>query len=188
MKLKIVSFTAEHFNNNGDQGNLEVIKFALDSIGVDYDEQGPSQISSADFVLVGDASRAAIRFYQPGLEALVPALAERLKNGAPTLLVGSSYEFLAPLLGLGEPQIVERVSDFACVDYAGGQVVGYQNSDTDLPVFQITGCFVATKLFGPVLAKNPELLSIILAGVGVKFEVPAEMSSEINQIRSKIIS
>lgn len=186
MKVSLVSFAAEHFNNNGDQGNITVLEFHLRNSGFSVEHLGQSQADSADFLLVGDCSRAALRFYKPGLDALLPALRKRLEGGKPTLLVGSSYEYLSAELGLGISKTVQRVSDFVSTQAEGFSVLGYCNSDTDLPVVQIHGAFIATKLFGPVLALNPELLELVLSRLGAQLKLSVEMSEDITQIRKQI--
>lgn len=186
MKISLVSFAAEHFNNNGDQGNLEVLKFHLAASGLKVEVLGQSQAETADFLLVGDCSRAALRFYKPGLDALVPALKARLDAGSPTLLVGSSYEYLSEPIGLGIPITVPRISDFMSVQSDGLDLVGYCNSDTNLPVAQVKNCFVATKLFGPILATNPTLLERILKRLGAELKLTESMQQDIDLIRGQI--
>lgn len=186
MKISLVSFAAEHFNNNGDQGNLEVLRFHLSKSGIELENLGQSQAETADFVLVGDCSKAALRFYKPGLDALVPALLARLQSGRPTLIVGASYEYLSEQLGLGQPTDVERISDFALCQEAGFTLVGYSNSATDLPMVQIRGSFIATKLFGPIFALNPELLRSVLKELGVELSMTEEMTENVEAIRRQI--
>lgn len=186
MRVKLVSFAAEHFNNNGDQGNIDVLKFHLEKSGVAVEEFGQSQAESADFLLVGDCSRAALRFYKPGLDALVPALLARLEAGNPTLIVGTSYEYLSSQIGLGDPMKVSRVSDFASVMHQGMQIVGYSNSDTDLPLVQTRGNFIATKFYGPVLALNPELLQRILQALGGGLHLSEQMADDVERVTRQI--
>lgn len=188
MKVSLVSFAAEHFNNNGDQGNLDVLRFHLAASGQKVEILGQSQAEIADFLLVGDCSRAALRFYKPGLDALVPALKARLAAGSPTLLVGSSYEYLSEQIGLGIPNSVTRVSDFMSVQTVGLELVGYCNSETDLPVAQVKDCFIATKLFGPIFATNPVLLERILTRLGGELKLTENMQEDIAQIRGQIIA
>lgn len=186
MKLQFVTFQPEHFNNNGDQGNIELLEFLAHSAGIPIHHSGPSQISEADFVLIGDASRAAMRFYEPGLMAILEGLKLRLTSGRPTLLIGSAYEFFAPKLGIGEPNLVPRISDYVAIEFDGEKVFGYQNSDTDLPALYASGLFVATKLFGPVLGYNPALLTRFANALGVAADLPTEMKVEIAAIRAKL--
>lgn len=159
--IKVFSFQPEYFNNNGDQGNLEAMRHFL-RVGT-----APVAINEADFVLIGDASRAAMREFEGELMALIPALQKRLDNGLPTLIVGSSYEFFAKML-TGAPKLSygERASEFRTAHAAGVSVKGYRNSEIlDHDLF-VSGAFVMTTLFGPVLAKNPQLLDLMATKLG----------------------
>jgi CobQ-like glutamine amidotransferase family enzyme len=160
------SFHSEYFDNNGDQGNLSVLKYFLAEQAVSFDEAG--ELSSADFVLIGDASRAAIREYGKELLDLAPALQARHDAGLPTLLVGSSYEFLASqVTWLDTPRRGSVVSEFrSVVTDEAGPVVGYRNSSIVDIDFVRNGDFIATTLFGPLLAKNPNLLDQMLVACG----------------------
>lgn len=178
--ITVFSFHPEHFNNNGDQGNLEVLTQELNSRG-----SGVAQtidISAADFVLIGDASFAAIEHYSSELETLRPLVSERFQSGRPTLIVGSSYEFFAHSLGLSAHQ-VQRKSEFA---EASGYF-GYRNTDSDLPIVTRNGLFVATSLFGPLLAKNPQLLAEFLVEFGVEAELSDKRLAWIEEIRRRSI-
>ena len=160
------SFHHEHFDNNGDQGNLAVLKYFLTEQAVAFEESG--ELASADFVLIGDASRAAIREYGDELLDLASALQARHDAGLPTLLVGSSYEFLASqVTWLDSPKLGSVVSEFrTVVTDEAGPVVGYRNSSISELDFVRNGDFIATTLFGPILAKNPNLLDQMLVACG----------------------
>lgn len=188
MTLQLVSFVPEHFNNNGDQGNLDVIRFHLSAQGISFEQAGQSQARKADFLLIGDGSRAAIRFYQPGLVALVPVLVERLNSEKPTLIVGSAYEFLAPLIGLGESTEANRVSDFVSEKVNEQDVVGYVNSASSLPDIVVRGGFIGTKFFGPLLAYNPNLLGLVLEKLGATSAYADGILDSVQHFRQKIIS
>lgn len=160
------SFHKEFFDNNGDQGNLSVLKYFLGQQLVAFDEV--SEIAAADFVLVGDASRAALREYGKELLDIAPALEQRYSSGLPTLVVGSSYEFLASQVEwLETPSLGPVVSELRAINTdQAGLVLGYRNSSiTDLD-FVRSGNFVATTMFGPILAKNPALLDQMLIACG----------------------
>ncbi|MEL0261711.1 MAG: hypothetical protein VXA38_06315, partial [Aquiluna sp.] len=59
------SFQPEHFNNNGDQGNLEVLKSLIG------DSFSPTEsIDLANFVMFGDASIAVMQHHAAALEKL----------------------------------------------------------------------------------------------------------------------
>ena len=76
----------EHFNNNGDQGNIEVLSIELKATKVEH--AVVDKIEKADFVLFGDASRAAMGHYESELEGYRPQIRERFSEGLATLLVG----------------------------------------------------------------------------------------------------
>jgi len=180
--IRVSTFKPEHFNNNGDQGNIEVLSFCLSAQGIEY--VVTDQIEPADdFVLVGDASIAAMNHYESDLLELVPLLAKRLEAGKATLLVGRAYEFLAPHLGL-DLQVGARRSEFLKVSSDLGDIMGYHNSEVVEPRFFVSGNFFGTTLFGPVLAKNPGLLVQILNSLGYQgeldqwqLEIPAEIAT-----------
>lgn len=178
------SFAPEHFNNNGDQGNIEVLRYFLTSQGVEFEQT--DAIESADFVLIGDASRAAIAHYELELFELVPILQARFDQGLPTLIVGSSYELLAGRIrGLEAQQLGPRFSGFASTELTPGiRVGGYKNSEMVGADIEMSGLFIATKYFGPVLAKNPELLDMILVGLGAQMaQWPKQMLDLVQLVR-----
>ena len=164
--IKIFSFRPEYFNNNGDQGNLEALAHfsneAIEEVGLE----------DSQFALIGDGSRAAIREFGAELEAMAPALQKRLDAGAPTLIVGSAYEFFAPKLsGLPKLQYGLRTSEFREASHSSIKVKGYRNTEViDSDLF-VSGYFVATTLYGPVLAKNIELLEHMAKGLSLQVEV-----------------
>jgi len=165
----------EHFNNNGDQGNMEVLSAELAAVRAPH--KAIAEIDSADFVLLGDASRAAMRHYEKELEGLRPLVRDRFAQGLATLLVGSCYEFFAGDLGL-ELRKVTRRSEFVA-----GEYFGYRNTEYDLAPATRNGLFVATSLYGPFLAKNPSYLSELLVGLGARPELLPERLSWIEKIR-----
>ncbi|MDG2497070.1 MAG: hypothetical protein P8M68_02675 [Aquiluna sp.] len=154
------SFKPEHFNNNGDQGNIDVIGHFADLQNVDLVKT--DVLENADFVLFGDASQAAMKHYEDDLGDFVESLKLRLENGLPTLLVGSCFELFWPLLtGVGFERSA-RVSEFRSVSSEAGVILGYRNSTVSNDDFIINRGFVGTTFFGPVLSINPELLNRIL--------------------------
>ena len=165
----VFTFRPEFFNNNGDQGNIEALEHFT---GTKFDSSG---IEGADFVLFGDASRAAMREFRDELEAFVAPLETRLREGLPTLLVGSSYEFFAPRIeAIPDLSYGDRVSEFRTVMSSGFEVSGYRNSEiVDRDLF-ISGMFVGTTLFGPVLAKNPALAEAFAKKLGLELSISPE--------------
>lgn len=180
------SFHKKYFDNNGDQGNLEVLKFFLSKQAVLFDEV--SELASVDFVLVGDASRASIREYGKELLDIAPALQARHAAGLPTLLVGSSYEFLASHVAwLETPVRGSIVSECrTVVTDEAGPILGYRNSSIlELDLVR-SGDFIATTLFGPILAKNPTLLDqMLLACGGSPADWQPQMMSWVESIRGQ---
>ena len=180
--IRISSFRPEHFDNNGDQGNIEALRYCLNSQQIEH--LVTDQISQEDdLVLVGDASIAAINHYEVELLDLVPLLTSRLADGRATLLIGRSYELLAPHLGI-QLQLGARSSEFMKVPTDFGEVIGYHNSELVEPRFFSNENFLGTTLFGPVLAKNPQLLKRIASALGYQGELqqwqldfPAEISA-----------
>lgn len=179
--IRVFSYRPEFFNQNGDQGNLEALSYFTGKPIQHTD------FESADFVLFGDASRAAMREFAEELKSFVPALQGRLDHGKPTLLVGSCFEFFAPMLS-GMPEITrsERVSDFIRVNVAGMDVFGYRNTTVANPLVFVSGGFVGTVFFGPILAKNPELLEMVGKELGFVVKVDASERSWIQGIKQTI--
>ena len=173
------TFEPEYFNNNGDQGNIEVLLHFLKRSG-----QKVKRVDSpkdADFVLIGDGSLAVVEHFAKKLGALRNEIKKRFDAGKPTLVVGSSFEFFAEQLGLSKEK-TSRKSGF--VRTAEGYF-GYRNSDSNLPEVVVKGSFIATKLFGPVLAKNPQLLKLQMDALGAEFVISDELASWIEIIRQK---
>ena len=178
------SFNAEHFNNNGDQGNIAVLKFFLGRQDIALEEV--NEITEAAFVLVGDASRAALREYAVPMMEMASGLEVRHAAGLPTLLIGSSYEFYASRVSwLETPKLGESVSEFRTTETnEAGQVFGYRNSRVMDFDFDRKGDFIATTFFGPILAKNPVVLDQILIACGGQAAVwPEEMKSCVDQVK-----
>ncbi len=177
--INLYSFEPFYFNNNGDQGNLEVIANQLTQQGIKF--KMTTAISDADFVLIGDCSQAVLEQYSKSLAKLRKTIANRHAKGLATLLVGSAYEFFASDLGLVSKPVA-RESKFVTTSEG---YFGYRNSESDLPVCFVEGAFIATSLFGPVLAKNPQLLEKVLKSMGAELKLSAQALDWIGAIRSK---
>lgn len=177
----VFSFHPEYFNQNGDQANIDVLEFAT---AVKFDRVGSS---SADLVLIGDASRAAMRQFEASLLELVPSIAARFDAGLPTLLIGSSYEFFASqVMAMPELTHGSRVSAFVEVQNHDQKVVGYQNTELQSPKFVLRGAFIGTVLFGPLLAKNPAILEIIASGMGLRTKLAEDYLALVEQARKNL--
>lgn len=184
--IKLATFMPEYFNNNGDQGNIAVLQRQLRWRGVDCSVSS-NNLLEADFVLVGDASRAVMREFEAELVGLKDVLSERLRLGRATLLVGSAHEFFCEKIpGLPKLAKSQRSSEFREATSNGVSVFGYRNSEVILDLF-IEGAFISTTLYGPVLAKNSQLLMRVLESMGITQKLPAGiqegLDSEISMIR-----
>lgn len=177
----VFSFRPEFFNQNGDQGNIEVLEYAA---GTRFTV---SEQPQADLLVIGDASRAAIREFESELLALVPEVERRFASGLPTVVVGNSYEFFAskskllPNLESGK-----RISAFVEVDFEGQKVYGYRNSTVTDGELLISGGFVGTLLFGPILAKNEGLLLRIAEELGLKVTIPEDYQKLALEARKNV--
>jgi CobQ-like glutamine amidotransferase family enzyme len=179
--IKLASFMPSYFNNNGDQGNIEVLAKQLQWHGVQYSVSS-TELQDSDFLLVGDGSRAVMREFESELAAITELLAERLRTGKPTLLVGSAHEFFCSRLpGLPELGRAPRVSEHREVSFGDLSVFGYRNNEIDVDFF-MENAFISTSLFGPILAKNENLLNIVLSAMGVTGELPAEIHSMLKPV------
>lgn len=184
--ISLATLHPEHFNNNADQGNIEVLARVMKRAQIAF-ETSETISPQSDFVLIGDASFAAIAHYEAELESLIPLLTERLQAGRPTLIVGSSYEFyLKRMGGLPEFRVSDRQSGFVSVKtILKNPVVGYRNSELfDAEVFISEG-FIGTQLFGPILAKNPDLLDLVLLKLGTKLELAESDLELIAEVRKR---
>jgi CobQ-like glutamine amidotransferase family enzyme len=188
--IKLATFMPKYFNNNGDQGNIEVLAKQLQWRGVQYSVTS-TDFADSDFLLVGDGSRAVMREFKSELAAITELLAERLRTGKATLIVGSAHEFFCSRLpGLPELKKTRRVSEHREVSSGNLRVVGYRNNEIDVDLY-IMQAFISTSLFGPILAKNDNLLNIVLNSMGVTSELPAVYQSRLvpvlQGVRSKAL-
>ena len=165
--IKLSSFKPEFFDNNGDQGNLAVISAQFAALNVEFEITNDYQ--GSDFLLVGDCSIAVLNHFETELLELLPALKMRLMAGKPTLLVGRSYEYFAPLLDI-DLKHGERESKFVSLRVLDHDVFGYHNSTVVEPRLHVSGSFIGTTLFGPLFAKNPQLLKKIASSLGVELK------------------
>lgn len=181
--IKLASFNPEFFDNNGDQGNLAVILAQLSALNVEF--AVTSDYQDSDFLLVGDCSIAVLNHFESELRDLLPELKNRYLAGKPTLLVGRSYEYFAPLLGI-ELKTGERESKFVTLRSLDQEVFGYHNSTVIEPRIKIAGSFIGTTLFGPLLAKNPMILKMLVGSLGVDlsgdfFEESVRLASNVRE-------
>jgi CobQ-like glutamine amidotransferase family enzyme len=176
--IKLATFMPTYFNNNGDQGNIEVLSKQLEWRGVQCSVTS-SDLAESDFLLVGDGSRAVMRKFDTELSAITDLIARRLSTGRATLLVGSAHEFFcARLPELPELKKSPRVSEHREVESDNLKVFGYRNNEIDVD-FYIQEAFISTSLFGPILAKNENLLNIVLTSMGATKELPDVYKSRL---------
>lgn len=185
--IKLATFMPEYFNNNGDQGNIEVLAKQLEWRGIQHSVTSTDFVDS-DFLLVGDGSRAVMREFEADLDEIMELLQSRLSSGKATLLVGSSHEyFCSKLPGLPALKTHSRVSEFREVSFGGQKAFGYRNSDKDIDLF-IDNAFISTTLFGPLLAKNQKILDLVLLSMGVTAPLAVELQSELDDVLQAIRS
>jgi CobQ-like glutamine amidotransferase family enzyme len=176
--IKLATFMPKYFNNNGDQGNIEVLAKQLQWRGVQYSVTS-NELNNSDFLLVGDGSRAVMREFESDLAEISDLVAERLRTGKATLIVGSAHEFFCSRLpGLPELKKTRRVSEHREVSSGDLSVFGYRNNEIDVDFF-IEQAFISTSLFGPILAKNQNLLDVVLKSMGATSELPAVYQSRL---------
>lgn len=188
--IKLATFMPTYFNNNGDQGNIEVLAKQLEWRGIPCSVTS-TDFAGSDFLLVGDGSRAVMREFKSELAAITDLISERLSSGKATLLVGSAHEFFCSRLpGLPELKYAPRVSEHREVVSGDLRVFGYRNNEIDNDLF-IEQAFISTSLFGPILAKNENLLNIVLTSIGVTSELPpvhqSRLAPVLQGVRSKAL-
>jgi CobQ-like glutamine amidotransferase family enzyme len=185
--IKLATFMPEYFNNNGDQGNIEVLEKQLEWRGIKHSLTS-IDFADSDFLLVGDGSRAVMREFESELAGITDLLQERLSTGKATLLVGSSHEFFCSRLPeLPKLRALSRVSEFREVTFGAQKAFGYRNTDKDTDLF-IEQAFISTTLFGPLLGKNPNLLELVLSSMGVGVALPDQHQSKLDPVLQAIRS
>jgi CobQ-like glutamine amidotransferase family enzyme len=167
--IRIGGLFPKHLNLNGDFGNLEVLIQQLQWRGLESElvaiETVDDLTEQLDFIFVGHGSDAAWADLKSGFEAFTPALKSLIDSGTPGLAVSSGFEHSvrAGLFGtLSLNTLSSRVSKFIVHEDGANEVLGYLNTDLDLPIVYRQSNWIATMLHGPVLAKNPLLLHEVL--------------------------
>jgi CobQ-like glutamine amidotransferase family enzyme len=177
----------QHLNLNGDLGNAEVIAKQLEWRGLASEivtVQTMADLSSApDFILVGHGSTAAWAAIDTLLYSMAPSLKKLISSGTPGLAISSGFEKLVESGALGNlsfSKLPERISKFHVQGDGDSEVLGYLNTDVDLPVMHRDGNWISTLLHGPVLAKNPNLLEEVLSKIanGAGVALPKIQASE----------
>lgn len=161
---KLVRLLPSHLNLNGDAANCDALSFYLGSAGVDtqildfnLDDQWDERV---DFVVVGHGSIAAWKSLASHKTRIADFLIRARISGAIILLVSSAISELSADLKLNLiPEKTDRVSKFVEVEFKQLKLVGYVNTDLELPYFESRDGFWLTSLHGPLVAKNPELVN-----------------------------
>jgi lipid II isoglutaminyl synthase (glutamine-hydrolysing) len=167
--IRLLELYPEHLNLNGDRGNLVVLQRRLEWAAIEVQvssyRPGESLGSEApDFVLLGHGSPAAWRQIYADLARIAPTLQSWIDGSTQMLAVSSGFAALHGLIrGLPtEVNKVPRISKFEVAEFENGQVVGYKNSDLDLPTLERFGNLFGTVLHGPILAKNTQFTSDLI--------------------------
>lgn len=171
--ITIGAFFGNEFNQNGDLANLEVIQRACVNAGsyvvAKPNLQDGQQLFDADYLVVGDGSKAHQRHRSSEITGLVEIVREREHEGKPTLLVGSSYEHLwGKLTGSEFEARKSRLSGFYSTLVEGHEFWGYVNTQSSMPLLAQHGSTTGTAFFGPFLARNVYALEKLLASLGCK--------------------
>ena len=157
--IRLGTFFGNRLNLDGDQGNLLALKRYLEAAGFAVEVHAVASTEQAldsHFLLLGHGSQAAME----SLEDRLPSFDWRtIIQEVPGLAVGSGVEWLSEhLSGPGAFSRIERVSEFKVAEMGDLRVLGYRNSDTNLPDLRLEHQFLLTMLHGPIIAKNPRLL------------------------------
>lgn len=170
--IKLAGLFPDHLNLNGDFGNLQVLQRQLTWRAMQQEVILVSSIydleAAPNFILIGHGSEAAWADIEDDFATLVPRLSDLMSAGTCILAVSTGFEMAIKhglITGLKLGAIEERVSKFVIAQDTSGEVLGYVNTDTDLPTIYRENSFLGTTLHGPLLAKNPKLLEGVLAQV-----------------------
>jgi CobQ-like glutamine amidotransferase family enzyme len=167
--IRLLELYPDHLNLNGDRGNLTVLQRRLEWAGVDVEifthrPGQPLPATAPDFVMLGHGSVAAWRQVYNDLSRIAPTLQAWLDGSTQLLAVSSGFAALHGLMSQLPAQVqrVPRESKFVITDDSGESVVGYKNTDLNLPDFARFGNLIGTVLHGPVFAKNEALAESVL--------------------------
>lgn len=157
--IRLGTVAPSRLNLDGDQGNLLALKKYLEAAAFEVEVHNVKTTDEAlacHFLLLGHGSMAAMA----SIDGLLNCFDWQLVTArVPGLAVGSAVEWLATQASIGAKlNRIDRISEFRVGSLGSIQALGYRNSDTSLPDFQLADQFILTTLHGPVLAKNPRLL------------------------------
>jgi CobQ-like glutamine amidotransferase family enzyme len=197
--IRLLELYPDHLNLNGDRGNLLVLQRRLEwaALDVEVSSYRPGESlggQAPDFILLGHGSSAAWRQIYADLARMAPTLQTWLDGSTQMLAVSSGFAALHGLLRELPTEVnkVPRISKFEVAEFADSQVVGYKNTDLDLPTIERFGNLIGTVLHGPLLAKNAKLSDDILGamlrnGSSTNFELTATLKKYEDDARSLAI-
>jgi CobQ-like glutamine amidotransferase family enzyme len=185
--IKLGVLFPDHLDLNGDLGNVTVIKKQLDWRGVDSVVIGitsEDQLSDGfDLLFLGHGSEAAwadIESRMPNFDSVIERV---LDSDTPFMAVSTGFERIVAsgaLQGLSQSTRDARTSKFEVAEDGDDKVLGYLNTESDLPLVFRSGALVATMLHGPVLSRNVSLLNEILVAIATRagIDLPALMDAK----------
>ncbi len=204
-EFEIAALFPRHLNLNGDLANAGVLAKRLGWYGygsnvslVDLNDAAPGRV---DLVVLGHGSPGAwSEILKDGGEALA-WLERAIESGVLVLAIGSGFEHLAARGYFGDQlknasaSLGVRRSEFAVataeVFDEGIEVLGYVNSESNLPLIANSERLVGTLLHGPLLAKNPKLADAIIRQMlgdqpSAESESSAKLLSRIDSVVDQI--
>lgn len=179
--IKLAVLYPSHLNLNGDAANFDVLHRRLEWFGISSEVHSihkPTDLESYDFVLLGHGSSDAWRELNEIEPDLVLRLVALVRSGKPVMAVSSGYEILFEALNGTTTKHSERVSEFKDSD----GVVGYVNSEAQLPELTWFESSLMTLFHGPVFAKNPELADRFLGDVIRGARLDASEIAYVNEL------
>ena len=162
--VKLAVLYPGHLNLNGDAANFDVLQRRLEWSGVSseiHHIEKPTNLEKFDHVLLGHGSHDAWSQLADFDPDLIPNVVRLVRAGVPVMAVSSGYEILFEALNGSTTKHAERVSEFKDSD----GVVGYVNSEAQLPEISWVENSLLTLFHGPVFAKNPDLADKFLGHI-----------------------
>lgn len=171
--ITIVQVFPGHLDLNGDGGNVLVLQRRLEWAGVPVKviRLAPGQVLTERpaVVVIGHGSSAAWKQIYGSFARLVPLLSEWMHQGTIVLAISSGFAALHGLLPDLSATVdrKERVSKFVSEEFEDQTLIGYLNTDLDLPNLVISENLIGSMLHGPLLAKNSWISDQIFIRLGV---------------------
>jgi len=154
--LKFAALYPKHLNLNGDHANLLVLQKRLAWRGVEaqiYAVEEPTKLEEFDLVLLGHGTADAWSEVLSVDPKLISNLVKLVNANHEVLAIGSGFAKLLEGLKHQPIAVIKHRSEF--IDADG--IVGYINSQYDLPEVTWMNNSLLTLFHGPVFAKNPKL-------------------------------